>query len=317
MPINADKPHLWKADIAKSVDMFNNWFMRFAPKAYRDKRVEVTEDVRTSLQITKNHRKLSRDTLLQNPAILPTLRMSTCPPLARDRLVGLAYANKSLVLTLEKGELPKRMKPAELTQQLQRICDIVAKMLDSDIFPWLESQADPTEQEQYRASTIVADRLCGAVSDPIIRNAQERRQLAYMQQHLEGIGYKHQAHPPGTPIQKMQSGTFNFRTNIVVGTDDHHVNIPVDCVIQPKHPRSGKMPILIEAKSAGDFTNTNKRRKEEAAKIHQLRNTYGDDVQFLLFLCGYFDGGYLGYEAAEGIDWIWEHRIEDMEHLGL
>ena len=27
--------------------------------------------------------------------------------------------------------------------------------------------------------------------------------------------------------------------------------------------------------------------------------------------------GYLGYEAAEGIDWIWEHRIEDMEHLGL
>ena len=35
-------------------------------------------------------------------------------------------------------------------------------------------------------------------------------------------------------------------------------------------------------------------------------------VQFVLFLCGYFDTGYLGYEAAEGIDWIWEHRIEDM-----
>ena len=29
--INADKPHLWKTDIAASVDQFNQWFMRFAP----------------------------------------------------------------------------------------------------------------------------------------------------------------------------------------------------------------------------------------------------------------------------------------------
>jgi type II restriction enzyme len=48
-----------------------------------------------------------------------------------------------------------------------------------------------------------------------------------------------------------------------------------------------------------------------------LRGTYGDATQFLLFLCGYFDSGYLGYEAAEGIDWIWEHRIEDLDKLGL
>ena len=31
----------------------------------------------------------------------------------------------------------------------------------------------------------------------------------------------------------------------------------------------------------------------------------------------YFDSGYLGYEAAEGIDWVWEHRIEDLEEFGL
>jgi len=50
--------------------------------------------------------------------------------------------------------------------------------------------------------------------------------------------------------------------------------------------------------------------------MSQLKGTYGD-VTFVLFLCGYFDGGYLGYEAQEGIDWIWEHRISDMEKLGL
>jgi len=71
-------------------------------------------------------------------------------------------------------------------------------------------------------------------------------------------------------------------------------------------------PLLIEAKSAGDFANVNKRRKEEGQKITQLKASYGNDIDYALFLNGYFDSGYLGYEAAEGIDWIWEHRIDDL-----
>lgn len=51
--------------------------------------------------------------------------------------------------------------------------------------------------------------------------------------------------------------------------------------------------------------------------MQQLRNTYGHSVSYSLFLCGYFDSGYLGYEAAEGIDWIWEHRISDLNYLGI
>ena len=95
------------------------------------------------------------------------------------------------------------------------------------------------------------------------------------------------------------------------------INLPVDAVVMPKGAGTGALPLLIEAKSAGDFTNVNKRRKEEAAKMSQLRRTYGLDVRFILFLCGYFDSGYLGYEAAEGIDWVWEHRIDDLREFGL
>lgn len=73
----------------------------------------------------------------------------------------------------------------------------------------------------------------------------------------------------------------------------------------------------MEAKSAGDFTNPNKRRKEEAVKIEMLRSTYGPSVQFLLLLCGYFDANYLSYEAAKGIDWVWEHRLDDLANLGF
>lgn len=32
MPINADKPHLWKTDVERSIDFYNDWFIRFAPE---------------------------------------------------------------------------------------------------------------------------------------------------------------------------------------------------------------------------------------------------------------------------------------------
>ncbi len=59
-------------------------------------------------------------------------------------------------------------------------------------------------------------------------------------------------------------------------------NIPIDAVVMPKKAAHGDLPLLIEAKSAGDRTNPNKRRKEEATKVAQLRRTYGDDVQYIL-----------------------------------
>jgi len=146
VPVNADKPHLWKKDIAASVDFYNNWFIKFAPKTFRDTRTKTAETVIETFKLTGYLKDISTKVLEENPAILS---------------------------------------------------------------------------------------------------------------------------------------------------------------------------ILIEAKSAGDFRNPNKRRKEEATKITQLHRNYGEKINYILFLCGYFDSGYLGYEAAEGIDWIWEHRIDDLELLKL
>ena len=101
MAINADKPHLWKADTRASVDQFNRWFMKFAPKAYRDTRKKTIKSVELGLKQTNDLTVITPGIIEANPAILPTLRMSTCPPLARDRLVGLADFNKNVVETLE------------------------------------------------------------------------------------------------------------------------------------------------------------------------------------------------------------------------
>lgn len=86
MAVNLDKPHNWKADVALSVDMYNDWFINFAPDAFRTTRIQTTKDVEAALRATVNLTDVRPAMLRKHPEILPTLRMSTCPPLAVDRL---------------------------------------------------------------------------------------------------------------------------------------------------------------------------------------------------------------------------------------
>jgi len=175
MPLNLDKPHLWKADIVESVDMYNNWFLLFAPKAFRETRIQTTEDVISTLRSTNNLTTLDVSILREHPEVLPTLRMSTCPPLAVDRLIGLAGVPNNLVKCMEKEtKLPKALKGAALEKELNKILAIISRMADPDIYVWLDKKRPATDPEIHRAATIVADRLCGSYANPIIRNAQEK-----------------------------------------------------------------------------------------------------------------------------------------------
>lgn len=321
MGVNNDKTAEWKADIARSVDLYNTWFLEFAPTTFRETRIATTEAVEATLYATANLTNLRTEVLKANPQVLATLRMATCPPIARDRLVGLAGVSKNLVNKMERdGVLAPRMSAKNQEKELSKILAVILKLLDHDIFPWLEEEAgqEPDEIEVRRAATIVADRLCGATADPIIRNAQERRQLAKIRAWLRDCGYVEVADDARLGMDDLGPGTFAFRFNVPAEHEGGMtVNIPIDAVIKPLGAEAGELPLLVEAKSAGDFTNVNKRRKEEGKKVEQLRRTHGDNVRFVLFLCGYFDSGYLGYEAAEGIDWVWEHRIGDFEAFGL
>ena len=310
---------LWKADIAQSVDFYNEWFMRFAPVAFRETRIETTKQVEQALRSTVNLTDIRPETLEIHPSVLPILRMSTCPPIARDRLIGLSGVSPNLVLNMEnKNRIPPRMDLIHVREGLKKIGDIIEKMADPDIFVWKERGDIGSPEEVHRASTVIADRLCGSIADPIIRNAQEKRQLASIKEWLVKRGYRELKVGEAQDWLSMPDGTFSFRFNVPIRMlNGHKVNMPIDAVIQRKNSNQHEFPVLIEAKSAGDFTNTNKRRKEEAIKVQQLRSTYGDKITFDLFLCGYFDSGYLGYEAAEGIDWVWEHRIDDLALLGL
>lgn len=317
MAVNRDKPDRWKQDIRTSVDLYNDWFLRFAPQTFRDERERAIAAVEEMLSRTRQLRDITSGELRNHPGILSALRMVTAPPIARDRLAGLADVPKGLVKSLESEQrLPPRMPSHTLDAYLRTICQMILRLVDVDIFPWLAEQRDPSADEIYRAATIVADRLCGASADPIIRNAQEQRQLQKIGEWLLKREYTNVTGQ--VTLEMLRPGEFAFRLCVTGMKEDLSlVNIPVDTVVMPLQVKPGQLPLLIEAKSAGDFTNTNKRRKEEVTKVGQLRKQYGSRVQYILFLCGYFDSGYLGYEAAEQIDWVWEHRMDDLALFGL
>ena len=62
-------------------------------------------------------------------------------------------------------------------EHLARMVNVIGKLLDPDIFTWIPPRQPPTKAERHLVSTIVADRLTGAVANPIVRNAQEKRQF--------------------------------------------------------------------------------------------------------------------------------------------
>ena len=310
--INRRNTECWKADVQRSVLFYNNWFLDFAPATYVAARKSAISKVEAAFSMTNFFGEVTPAMLEEHPELIAILRMSTTPPLARDRLSGLADVSKQLVKSLEEGR--RCGDEAEFC----RILQIITRLLDREILPWLGRGDSPVGSEAAVASAIIGDRVCGSLADPIIRNEQERRQLRSIESFLCERGYKLVQSKDIPLCTAMAPGTFAYHLNIPVKiARGKKVNIPVDVAIMRKGAKSGDIPLFIECKSAGDFTNTNKRRKEEAVKIEQLRKTYGNDAGLVLFLCGYFDSGYLGYEAAEGIDWVWEHRIDDLEKAGV
>ena len=161
MAINADKPKLWKSDVERSIDFYNDWFLRFAPETYRKQRSRTTKTVADALKQTTYLREITSEILREQPGRLSILRMVCAPPLARDRLVGLAQVNKNLVMTMEgkpgkPPRIPPRMEADELTEQLQRICETVTELADRDLFPWLGTQNKPSKSAITRAATVIA-----------------------------------------------------------------------------------------------------------------------------------------------------------------
>lgn len=103
--INRCNPNRWNEDIQKSVTLYNKWFVEFAPPAFRMARKDSIVKVNAAFESFSSLCDLDDDTLINNPTQLPVLRQMTCPPLACDRLAGLAGVAPSVVKAFEEGKV--------------------------------------------------------------------------------------------------------------------------------------------------------------------------------------------------------------------
>lgn len=147
--INKKNIESWKTDVQESVDFYNNWFLDFAPTTYINARCGSIDKVEKTFQITDCFNSLSAELLKSIPETISILRMATTPPLARDRLIGLADIPKSLVLTMEEGKLPQRMPEDDLEDAFRRIVAVVNRLIDIDMMPWLITKSSPNEKIVY------------------------------------------------------------------------------------------------------------------------------------------------------------------------
>jgi hypothetical protein len=299
-------PQDWGGDIERSVAEYNVWYLREAPIMWVEARHRAIAEAAEAMQKLDDFRAVSVEALMASPGILSIIRMAFSPKMARERFVQFVGVKKSLVERMElEGALPKRAKDVEAS--LQRICDFAIPLCDPELFPWLAEGRAPTQRERKDALLVLGDRRAGAIYDPDVRNAQEARQKALMREFLESCGLTESLLAPF----EMPPGTFKFGRNVPIAQGNGRTrNLPVDCVVAPA--KKGMPLACVEMKSAGDFTNVNKRRKEEAEKHAALNRAYGDKAIFLLQLFGYFDFNYLSFEASAGIDWAWDHRLTDL-----
>jgi hypothetical protein len=203
------------------------------------------------------------------------------------------------------GVIPARTK--EPRAQLEAMVAFLRPLLDPFLFVWVEDGRDPTGLERDKALLVVGERLATAFYLPEHRNAQEARQKHLMRSYLKSQGFDESP----ASAWELPPGTFGFGRGVAgMREGGGPQKLPMDCVVAP---RDEGLPLaLVEMKSAGDFTNVNKRRKEEADKHVSLKRAHGDKIVFLLQLFGYFDDKYLGFEASAGIDWAWDHRLSDL-----
>lgn len=299
-------PVSWDPDIAQSVADYDEWYLAESPGMFAKARTQAVVEVNEAMRATDDFRAFDADALIKRPKTLRVARMCISPSMARDRFVGFSGANKNLVTAMERhGTIPARVR--RLDVQLQVMCDFLRPLLDPDLFCWLLNSRASTAAERGKALLVVGDRLANAFYLPVLRNAQEARQKELLRAYLEGEGFEESSQLPF----EMSPGTFGFGRNVRVLRDDGEPqNLPVDCVVSPLE---GRAPLAcVELKSAGDFTNVNKRRKEESDKHVALKRTYSNNAVFLLQLFGYFNRPYLGFEASAGIDWAWDHRLDDL-----
>lgn len=123
--------------------------MEFAPRAFRETRITTASSVERALNDTNYLRDISVKLLKNHPEVLSILRMSTCPPIAGEGLIGLAGVTKSLVMKMEDTERP-RVSPCigeeRLFNELSKIAQLIRWQIQMFLFGYRKRVNQPNRK---------------------------------------------------------------------------------------------------------------------------------------------------------------------------
>ncbi len=308
--MNAKSIEKWESDRSIAKTEIIDWLS--TATSTKDLRSDLEEKTRKNFEKFLEFGDI-RKAVEENPEILTSLRALT----RRD--IGTSQISTFLnVGTITYESIEKREKPVSLI--LENLVSLFEKELDDSLAAWIIERRMPSEQELSRSVIVASDRILKRSAATELRYKHEPRQLGKLKAFLDAQGY---SEVNGTKINSpqldMKPATYAFRVNID-GTTVDGVNLKqnVDTLIMPKTNLKSVLPIFLEAKSMTDEVNPNKRQKEEAQKVDNVRRRWqsnNEKLNFVLLLGGTVPKRYLEVEAGSGLDWIWEHRIEDLKIL--
>jgi len=305
--MNSKNPGSWEADRVLAKEEIINWLAQATSTAHSRSIIEaqITESF-ALLEATGNLTK----SITAKPKILTALRALTRRDIGTSQIATFLGVGTSMFEAIEREEKP-------VGPIASKVEELLRKELDESLAPWILEGRKPTDAERTRSVIVAADRILRRSTSTELRYKHEPRQLSKLEAFLKSRGLSEvQGTNITNPRRDMKPGTFAFRVNID-GTTVDGVTLKqnVDTLIMPTSKSGSFLPIFLEAKSMTDEVNPNKRQKEEAQKVDNVRRRWQDDkekLNFVLLLGGTVPRRYLEVEAGSGLDWIWEHRVEDL-----
>lgn len=308
--MNARTPEKWEADRTEAKFQIISWLSEITNA--EDLRKSIESSTRGTLETLTGKQSLG-DIIVSDPGSLTVLRSLTRRDIGTSQMATFLGITTNKLEGIEAG----RNSPEEIVAEAEVI---LLKELDSSLAGWISEGREPSLEEFNRTLWISSDRILRRNTATSLRYQHEPRQLAKLEDFLRRQGYTEVEGSSVKDLRRgMPKGTYAFRVNVEGKTSDGlALKQTVDALIKPFSSSEGLLPIFLEAKSMTDEVNPNKRQKEEAQKVESARRrwqTPEERLNFILLLGGTVPKRYLQVEAGSDLDWIWEHRVEDLQLL--
>ena len=308
--MNAKSPEQWEKDRVIAKKEIISWLADAADAT--DLRIAIEQKTSDTLRRIIGKRSI-KQVILDDSSSLTVLRSLTRRDIGTSQMATFLGVTTNNLESVEAG----RKEPDHIADDAE---EILMKELDQTISTWIVDGLTPSEEEFKRTLWIASDRILRRSTSTDLRYRHEPRQLEKLERFLQDEGYSPiESNSIKDPRKGMPKGTYAFRVGIEGRTSDGLALMQtVDALIKPFSVSENLLPIFLEAKSMTDEVNPNKRQKEEAQKVESARRRWQTDserLNFILLIGGTVPKRYLQVEAGSDLDWIWEHRVEDLNLL--